>query len=283
MIRKWIDTYQPKNIEDTEQALREIMQSITLSGLYRSGFYKSAAFYGGTALRLFYGLNRFSEDLDFSLLSKDNSFSLKPHLETIISEFETFGVSVSIKEKIKTKETNIDSAFLKSDTIWNELILENTIPQINIGNKPSIKIKIEVDTNPPLGFDTEQKLLTNPYSFYVNCFTISDLFAGKLHALLFRKWGNRVKGRDWFDFEWYIKNGYELNSNHFCIRAMESNDWNKPEISKQELILLLENKVNTLDFNKVKDDIIRFIPDSSVLEIWSASYFKDLIQKIKIK
>ena len=283
MIKKWIDTYQPKNIDDTEQALREIMQSITLSGFYRSGFYKSAAFYGGTALRLFYGLNRFSEDLDFSLLSKEQNFSLTPHLETIISEFETFGIKVNIKEKIKTNESNIDSAFLKSDTIWKELIFENTIPQINIGIKPSIKIKVEVDTHPPLGFNTEQKLLINPYSFYVNCLTISDLFAGKLHALLFRKWGNRVKGRDWYDFEWYIKNGYTLNTNHFSIRAMESKDWDKPNITKQELILLLENKVNTVDFNKIKEDIIRFIPDSSVLEIWSAQYFKELFHKIKIK
>jgi predicted nucleotidyltransferase component of viral defense system len=283
MIKNWIDSYQPKNLEETEQALREIMQAIALAGLNRSGFYKSAAFYGGTALRLFYGLNRFSEDLDFSLLSKDKPFTLNHHLDTIIEEFANYGIKVFVKEKIKSNDSNIESAFLKSDTIWKELIFEHSIDQINIGIKPSIKIKIEIDIFPPLGFKTEQKLLINPYSFYVNCIVIEDLFAGKLHALLFRKWGNRVKGRDWYDVEWYIRNGFSVNIKHFYNRAFESRDWNKPTINKDELMLLLLNKVTSVNFNQIKDDIKRFIPDESVLEIWSPDYFKLLFQKIRIQ
>jgi hypothetical protein len=134
-----------------------------------------------------------------------------------------------------------------------------------------------------LGFKTEQKLLINPYSFYVNCIVIEDLFAGKLHALLFRKWGNRVKGRDWYDVEWYIRNGFSVNIKHFYNRAFESRDWNKPTINKDELMLLLLNKVTSVNFNQIKDDIKRFIPDESVLEIWSPDYFKLLFQKIRIQ
>jgi len=283
MIQKWIDSYRPKDLIETEQALREIMQIITLSGFYRAGFFKVAAFYGGTALRLFYGLNRYSEDLDFSLLAKDKDFALNKYLDFVVEEFQTLGIHVHLKEKIKKVEhSNIDSAFLKSDTIWKELKFEKANFPLPTSIKPAIKIKIEVDTFPPLGFQTEEKLLLNPYSFYVNCFTIDNLFAGKLHALLFRKWENRVKGRDWYDMEWYIKNGYGVNVQHFCARANESKDWIKTTITKDELITLLHRKVDVVQMDKVREDIKRFIPNDEALSIWSANYFKDLFSQIKL-
>jgi hypothetical protein len=127
-----------------------------------------------------------------------------------VDEFQALGIKVSLNQKMKSTISSIDSAFLKSDTLWSELIFEDTIPQIKLSIKPSIKIKLEIDTNPPLRFSTENKLLTKPFSFYVNCFTLPDLFAGKMHALLFRKWKTRVKGRDWYDLEWYIKKGGNL-------------------------------------------------------------------------
>lgn len=207
MIKEWIESYEPKNIQDTEQALREIMQEIALAGLYRANFFKHAAFYGGTALRIFHGLNRFSEDLDFSLLQKDADFEFDHYFKSIVDEFQALGIKVSLNQKMKSTISTIDSAFLKSDTLWSELIFEDTIPQIKLSIKPSIKIKLEIDTNPPLRFGTENKLLTKPFSFYVNCLTLPDLFAGKIHALLFRKWKTRVKGRDWYDLDWYIKKG----------------------------------------------------------------------------
>lgn len=205
MIKEWLEEYQPKNNEETQQAMKEIMQEIALAGLQRSGFFVKAAFYGGTALRIFYGLDRFSENLDFSLLEVNPSFSLEPYLEGIITEFAALGLEVSVKEKIKTNQSTIDSAFLKSDTVWKELVLQGVIPQAGLNILPSIKIKIEVDTEPPLGFDTEEKLQLKPFSFYVKCLILPDLFAGKMHTLLFRKWKKRVKGRDWYDMEWYIK------------------------------------------------------------------------------
>lgn len=283
MIKQWLAEYKPQTQADAEQALREIMQEIALAGLQRTGFFEKAAFYGGTALRVFYGLDRFSEDLDFSLLEVNPGFSLEPYLEGMVTEFAALGMQVSVKEKLKTTQTHIDSAFLKSETAWKELILDDIIPQTGIGIRPGIRIKLEVDTRPPLGFETEEKLLLKPYSFYVKCFSLPDLFAGKMHALLFRKWKQRVKGRDWYDMEWYIKRGVSLNLTHFLVRARDSGDWKEETITQTELIGLLQEKIATLAFNNVKEDIVRFIPDDKVLAIWSPQYFTDLVQRIQFK
>ena len=281
MIKEWIETYEPKNIQDTEQALREIMQEIALAGLYRANFFKHAAFYGGTALRIFHELNRFSEDLDFSLLKKDTDFEFDVYFKSIVDEFQALGIKVSLNQKIKSSISTIDSAFLKSDTLWSELIFEDTIPQIKLSTKPSIKIKLEIDTNPPLQFGTENKLLTRPFSFYVNCFAISDLFAGKMHALLFRKWTIRVKGRDWYDMEWYIKKGVKLNLTHFCQRAIESGDWSQESMTKNQLHDLLETKINSIDIDRVKQDVIRFIANPQDLAIWSREYFLQMCESLE--
>jgi predicted nucleotidyltransferase component of viral defense system len=282
MIKEWLDTYKPANKEEALQALREIMQEIALAGLQRAAFFEKAAFYGGTALRIFYGLNRYSEDLDFSLLEVHPGFSLDKYLNAIVNEFEALGMQVSVKEKQKSNQNNIESAFLKSDTIWKELVLEGVVPQNGLDQKPNIRIKLEVDTEPPLGFETEEKLLLRPFSFYVKCFTISDLFAGKMHALLFRKWKNNVKGRDWYDMEWYIAKGIPLSLKHFVFRAKNSGDWPKDTITKNEFLDLLNAKIGTVDLGRVKADIVRFIPDPKVLDIWSPQYFRDLATHLKI-
>ena len=282
MIKQWIESYQPTTIEETEQALREIMQEVTLAGLYRANFFKYAAFYGGTALRIFHGLDRFSEDLDFSLLEKNSDFDLEPFFNAVIDEFLALGMQVSLKQKVKFNLSNIDSAFLKSETLWSELIFESTIPQIKLSARPNIKIKIEVDVNPPLNFQTENKLLTKPYSFYVNCFTLSDLFAGKMHALLFRKWKQRVKGRDWYDMDWYIKKGVPLHLDHFLHRAKESGDWLADVITFDQLMELLTTKINSTKIERAKEDVIRFIQNPDDLENWSQKYFLNAIQNLKI-
>jgi hypothetical protein len=162
------------------------------------------------------------------------------------------------------------------------LVLEDIIPQNGLDQKPNIKIKLEVDTRPPLGFDTEEKLLLKPFSFYVKCFTISDLFAGKMHALLFRKWGSNVKGRDWYDMEWYIKRGVPINLSHFVLRAQDSGDWSKDIITEHEFRELLGAKIDAVNLNRVRDDITRFIPDPAKIEIWSAKYFHGLVDHLTI-
>ncbi|HEX2606090.1 MAG TPA: nucleotidyl transferase AbiEii/AbiGii toxin family protein [Flavisolibacter sp.] len=282
MIREWLDGYQPQNQKQAEDALREIMQEMALAGLQRSGFFEVAAFYGGTALRIFHGLDRFSEDLDFSLLQADPGFSLEPYLKGMVKEFEAAGMQVTVTEKMKTATTTIDSAFLKPETIWKELTLEGAIPQSGLTKPPPIRIKIEVDREPPLGFRTEENLLLRPFSFYVKCFALPDLFAGKMHALLFRKWKNRVKGRDWYDLEWYIKKGIALHLGHFRLRAMDSGDWQQPTLTEQDLHQLLLQRIETVSFDSIKEDIVRFIPDALVLDIWSAAYFQDLAKYLRI-
>ena len=283
MIKEWIDTYHPKNKEEASQALREIMQEIALAGLERSGFFEKAAFYGGTALRIFYGLNRFSEDLDFSLLTEDTHFSLDKHLQSIQVEFESQGMKVAVKEKDKTLKNNIESAFLKPDTLWKELVLESIIPQRGLDQKPNIRIKLEIGTQPPSGFETEERLLLKPFSFYVKCYAAPDLFAGKMHALLFRKWKENVKGRDWYDLEWYIKKGIPLHLGHFLQRAKKSGDWGRAEISPAELQELLVKKIDKVSMDRIRTDIMRFIPDPKVLDIWSPAYFKDLVKHLTIQ
>ena len=281
MIKEWLKEYNPQNQQQTFDAIREIMQEVALAGLQRSGFFEKAAFYGGTAIRIFYQLDRYSEDLDFSLLSIDPNFSFEPYFEAITNEFKALGMTISINEKKKTVTSSVESAFLKSDTVWKELVLEEVIPQVGLGNMPVIKIKIEVDKKPPLGFETEDKLLLRPFSFYIKCFTLPSLFAGKMHALLFRKWKNRVKGRDWYDLEWYIKKGVSLDINHFLLRAQDTNDWKKSTISKEDILDLLKIKINTVNMNSVKEDIVRFIPDHTALDIWNQEYFSKLIQYLK--
>lgn len=283
MMKEWIEEYQPKNEEDVLSAMREIMQEIALAGLSRTDFFDKAAFYGGTALRIFYSLDRFSEDMDFSLLEADSDFSLEPYFDAIINEFEAQGIKVSIREKDKKVQTAIESAFLKTETIWKELILEDVVKQTGIKSNRSVKIKIEVDRQPPLGFETEMKLLLRPFSFYTKCFTRHSLFAGKMHALLFRKWKNRVKGRDWYDMEWYIRKGIPLDVNHFLRRAIDTDDWVENSISKQQILDLLRDKIKSVSIERVKEDVIRFIPDSRVLDIWSVDYFLELIEKLKFE
>jgi len=281
MIKEWIEEYKPGTKEEAIQALREIMQEIALAGLQRTGFFEKAAFYGGTALRIFHGLERYSEDLAFSLLAADENFSLEPFLKGIARECAALGLEVTVNAKEKTNKTNIDSAFLKADTIVNEIILTAVVPQEKLGMSPSIKIKIEVDKKPLLGFTTEEKLLIKPFSFYIKCFVLPDLFAGKMHALLFRKWKNNVKGRDWYDMEWYIKKGVPLNLDHLLKRAQDSGDWKADTMSQQDFQKLLQEKIDTVSMDAIKNDIVRFIKDESILEIWSANYFKDLGSKIR--
>ena len=283
MIKEWIQEYDPKTKEDAAAALREIMQEVALAGLQRAGFFEKAAFYGGTALRIFYGLDHFSEDLDFSLLSIDPGFSLEPYFQGIITEFEALGMTVTIKEKKKAAQSNVESAFLKTETVWKELVLEDIVKQAGVNTAPGIKIKIEVDRKPPGSFQTEEMLLLRPFSFYVKCFAPSDLFAGKMHALLFRNWKSRVKGRDWYDLEWYIKKGIQLSLRHFLFRAKDSGHWLKDSITEEEVLILLKEKIETVSFDSIREDVERFIPDDSVLSIWSPQYFRDLVNKMRFR
>ena len=116
VIEQMLKIYKVENIYDCKNAMKEIMQEIVLCGLARAGFFKKAAFYGGTALRIFYGLDRFSEDLDFSLEGTDPDFDLKEYFPILEKEVKSFGLNVTIAEKEKTKDSDIRSACLKGNT-----------------------------------------------------------------------------------------------------------------------------------------------------------------------
>jgi predicted nucleotidyltransferase component of viral defense system len=271
VLEQMLSRHPSSPAEQPDQTLREVMQEITLAGLNRAGFFEQAAFYGGTCLRIFHGLPRFSEDLDFSLLQPNTDFSLQPYFKAVIKEFRALGLEVDITVKQKTADSQIESAFLKNNT---------QVFSLNVSSSRKVKIKLEVDTLPPLGFATEEKLLLQPFSFYVKCFTLPDLFAGKLHALLFRQWKNRVKGRDWFDFEWYVRHGVTPSLEHFARRAYESGGIRQETVSKAELHTLLQQRIRAVDFDEAKQDVVKFIPDVKVLAIWSTDYFLQLAQQL---
>jgi len=272
VIEQMLQNYAFITDEDKTRALREVMQKIALAGLHRSGFFSKAAFYGGTCLRIFYGLPRFSEDLDFSLLRSDTNFVFNPYFNALKNEFAAFGFDIEIVQKNKTTVTPIASAFLKKNS---------SIYDLQVLGQKVMKIKFEVDTDPPLGFTTQEKLLVQPYSFYVKCFSLPDLFAGKIHAVLYRKWQNRVKGRDWFDFEWYVRRACELNLSHFCERARQSGDLTSASLQPTELGEILQARILSLDVNLARQDIVRFISDTTSLNIWSQEYFAQIVSMIR--
>lgn len=271
MLSQMLSRFKAVTTEQQQQALREVMQEIALAGLYRGGFFEKAAFYGGTCLRVFYGLPRYSEDLDFSLLQDEEGFSLAPYFEAITTEFEALGIAVVISQKKKTATTAIESAFLKNDTQIVVLDFSGV----------SVKIKFEVDTHPPLGFGVEEKLLIEPFSFYVKSFALPDLYAGKMHAVLFRQWKNRVKGRDWFDFEWYVRRGAELNLSHLAVRARQSGDLGDEPLTPALFRDWLTQRIERLDIESAKNDVRRFITDARVLDIWSRDYFIQLANRVR--
>lgn len=255
---------------DNRNAMYEVTQQIALAGLYRGGFFEKAAFYGGTCLRIVHGLNRYSGDMGFSLLQKDNDFKIENYFDAIVTEFKALGREVVITKKDKKNFGKGESAFLKDTTEVYDLTFQT---------EKSIKVKIEVDTAPPLDFQTEQKLILQPFSFMVRCFALPDLFAGKLHALVFRNWKNRVKGRDWYDFEWYIRHGIPLDYRHLRERIRE---FNGVDMSVEQFLMLLRERLLTVNLDQVKTDVRPFILDATAIDIWSNDYFVQLADHLRI-
>ncbi|MCM1169188.1 MAG: nucleotidyl transferase AbiEii/AbiGii toxin family protein [Bacteroides sp.] len=257
----------------SEQARRnatfEVNQQVILAGLYRGGFFNRAAFYGGTCLRIFHGLDRFSEDMDFSLLAPDADFDFEAYFPFVIDEFALVGRSVEIKKKDKKGFGKVESAFLKDNTEVYDLTFQT---------EKSIRIKIEVDTCPPLQFSTEERLLLQPSSFMARCFTLPDLYAGKMHAMVFRAWKHRVKGRDWYDFEWYVRKRIPLDFAHLQERIRT---FNGTEMSKEAVICLLKARIASADIRQVIQDVEPFIRNREVLKIWSNDYFLQLVDRME--
>jgi predicted nucleotidyltransferase component of viral defense system len=282
LLEDWIAEFIPQTESEWYNAKREIMQEMVLAGLSRSDFFNNATFYGGTALRIFYKIERFSEDLHFSLNMPDKNFSLEPYFDNIKQEFKLLNIDVTIETKMKTISSNVESAFLKNDTVWNFLTIKEIQPKNKIA--PTLKIKIEVDKNPSVFYDKEEKLLLRPYSFYVNVMTLPSLFAGKMHAFLFRQWKSRLKGRDWYDFEWFIKKGVELPIDQLESRAVNSGHLSPTEVFDRNVFYrLLNSRIEQVTIPQIKEDINRFLKNNKETDIWSKKYFSDLVDRLKIK
>jgi predicted nucleotidyltransferase component of viral defense system len=281
-VMRMLARYERRRVEDDVKALREILQEIALLGLWRSRFFEKAAFYGGTALRIIYGMDRYSEDLDFSLLKPAAEFDLSRYSSALEKEIRSFGFEATVTRKVKSAQSTIESAFLKADTL-KQLLVINTTESLTRNVPPGqvLKIKIEVDTDPPPGFDTETRFLLQPIPFSVRAFSLPDMFAGKMHAVLCRGWKGRVKGRDWYDLVWYAANHPQLHLEHLEQRMIQSGHLKEQQrLTAEKLSAIAETVIERLDVNQARREVEPFVKDPETLTIWSRDFFRDVIRRI---
>lgn len=282
LVEEMIKQYNPETTEEVKAALKEILHSIVLVGLSRSGFFNKASFYGGTALRIFYGLNRYSEDLDFTLNEKDENFNFEQYFKTINEVALSYGLELEISYKTKKIDSPIESAFAKLNTYQTLIKLKVNSNLTKYLHKDELmKVKFEVDCYPSLGFNVESKWLDNPEYASVNVLDLPSLFAGKIHAILCRTYKNNVKGRDYYDFLFFIRKRVKPNLEFLKNKLIETgkltiNDEFNNDIVKQMLI----NKIKTVDFAQIKNDAQKFIFKNENLDYFSRELFIDMIQKI---
>lgn len=284
VIEEMLKSYQVDNIYDRKNAMKEIMQEIVLCGLSRAGFFKEAAFYGGTALRIFYGLDRFSEDLDFSLEQINLDFDLCSYFPVLEKEVKAFGLNVEIQEKEKTKDSNIRSAFLKGNTKEHLLLFYADERDVGtVAKNEVVKIKFEVDTNPPAFATYEHKYRLLPVPYEIRLYDMPSLFAGKIHAVICRGWKSRIKGRDLYDYIFYLSKAVTVNQKHLRARLIDSGYISEnQECTLEEIKTMLKNRFDSIDFLQARKDVEPFIRDTSVLDIWSSDFFKQITEGLKV-
>lgn len=282
ILNQMLALYQTQTPTEQKNALTEVIQEVALCGLSRAGFFKNAAFYGGTALRIFYGLDRFSEDLDFSLVAPDANFELQNYFSILESELYSVGLNFKVEEKIKKVGSNIKSAFLKGNTKEHILsVFKNEQSGNRINPSEIIKIKLEIDIDPPAyaNFENKYRLLPSPYQ--VRLYDMPSLFAGKLHAVICRAWKTRVKGRDLYDYIFYISRNVKVNMPHLKARLVDSNFIDPSfKLNRETLIQMLNERFAQIDYEKAKEDVIPFVKDKSKLDIWSKEFFTAITQNI---
>lgn len=278
VIDEMLRSYDLKSDYDKKNAMKEVIQEIVLCGLSRGGFFRKTAFYGGTALRIFYGLDRFSEDLDFSLMAPDQSFDLEGFFRTLEKEVRSFGLKVTIQKKEKAIDSQIKSAFVKGNTREHLLLFYDDQTAGRVPGNEVIKIKFEVDTNPPAyaTFERQYRLLPSPYE--VNLYDAPSLFAGKIHAVICRGWKGRVKGRDLYDYVFFLARGTKVNLKHLRARLVDSEFASQTVDTLDDVKEMLSDKFNSIDFKQAKEDILPFIKDDSTLSHWTPDFFKKITE-----
>ena len=282
IITQMLAKYEIKNVDDEINALKEIIQEIVLSGLSRGNFFDVAAFYGGTALKIFHHLDRFSEDLDFALIEANSDFQLSTYFPYVEKELKAYGLNLEVSTKKKINESNITSAVVRGGTLEHILKFfpnrENN--QYNYLLK-KIKIKFEVDINPPSGANYEYKYKLLPSPHQIRIYDMSSLFAGKIHAILCRNWEIRVKGRDLYDYVFFLANHTSVNLELIKNKLIASN-YIDPNSSFDISVLkkLLIAKFSMIDYKEVKEDVLPFIKDFQSLNLWSQDFFCNITEDL---
>jgi predicted nucleotidyltransferase component of viral defense system len=282
-IEEIIKNYNPETINDNKAILREIVQSIVLVGLSRTDFFKKASFYGGTALRIFYDLNRYSEDLDFTLNNVDKNFSIAPFIESIKNVALSYGLELEISIKQKQNSTPVESAFAKINTYQTFINLKMNSELTKLLHKDEvIKVKFEIDCEPALGFTTENKWIDMPEFAPVIVLDEASLFAGKIHAILCRNYKNTVKGRDYYDFLFYVRRGISPNLIYLRNKLINTGKINEKDTFNIEVLKeMLIKRFEQVDFEQVKNDTERFIINNEDLSTYSKDLFVQMAKKIK--
>lgn len=283
-IQQMLAGYELHTVHDHENALKEIIQEIALLGLWRSKFYEKAVFYGGSALRILHKLDRFSEDLDFSLIQPDPDFDIKKYLGAIKTELELWGFEVLAAEKDKKTQSTIDSAFIKANTLIHVLKINS-----NLGTHKNavMKIKLEIDHDPATGFTTDLKYHLHPIPFTIKTMILPCLFAGKMHALLCRTTRIHVKGRDWYDLIWFVKNNIPCDLHYLKNKMAQTGHVDfSAVLTKERLVELISEKIREIDFSLAKKEVEPFLRASGrkdELNLWSDAFFRDyLIREINV-
>jgi predicted nucleotidyltransferase component of viral defense system len=284
IIQQMINKYNPKTLEDKKHAIKEVLQEVVLAGLSKTDFFTHAAFYGGTALRIFYGMDRFSEDLDFSLLVSDDTFDISKYFKPISDAVNSLGLNFEVSKKDKTVNSNIDSAFIKGNTKETLITIYSSSSDSRlIMHNEKIIIKFEVDVNPPLYAQTEIKFRLLPFPYQVRVYDASTLFAGKIHAVIARSWKNRIKGRDLYDYVYYLSLDTKVNLKHLEARLKQTKTIDENiKLSKDFLINILEKRFDEIDYDIAKSDVRPFINDQATLDLWSNIFFKSITEQIKV-
>lgn len=275
IITDRLKKYQPKTLEDEENALKEILQEIALYALSTTNFFSHALFQGGTSLRILYNLPRFSEDLDFILKSPDENFQWERYMDEIKKVFELYEIAPEINDRSNASRA-VKKLFLKDSSIGKIL---NLTYQHHTQRK--LLIKLEIDTNPPLGSGDEIKFLDFPIDYSIATQDLASNFAGKCHALLCRPY---VKGRDWFDFSWYVANDTIVNLDFLSNALNQCGPWKDEDIvvTKQWLVTQLEKKVQMIDWRNAQTEVRRFLNEehSAAIELWSNAFFLNKIKTL---
>ncbi|MBI3618118.1 MAG: nucleotidyl transferase AbiEii/AbiGii toxin family protein [Candidatus Omnitrophica bacterium] len=275
IIQDRLGSYKCMSVKEEELALREITQEVALAALSRADFYKAAVFHGGTCLRVFYSLNRFSEDLDFMLKKPDARFMLDAYLKDMAVEFEAYGYKLEVTDRSRA-DNAVKKAFLKDDSIGKVLQLSHLKAD---RSARKIKIKIEVDTNPPAGSTFESKFLDFPFAFSVTVQDQSSLFAGKVCALLCREY---TKGRDWYDFIWYTSRKTPINFDFLAAALKQTGPWRDQAVVVDNTwcIEQLKQKIRSVDWDKVRADVRPFIDPRELdsLALWGREFFLDRLE-----